>query len=104
MSDISDLQKMAQVIRKKYDEINKNDGHTKWDAIDYAAGFVGDVGDLMKLVMAKSGKRHADDVDDRLKHELADCLWCLLVIANHYDIDLEAAFKVTMQELEERLS
>lgn len=104
MSDISDLQKMAQQIRQKYDELNAKDGHTKWDGVDYVAGFTGDVGDLVKLVMAKDGKRRGDDIDAKLKHELGDCQWSLFVIANHYGIDLEDAFRSTMDELHERLS
>ena len=98
------LQKRAQDIRTKYDALNAKDGHTKWDGVDYTAGFVGDVGDLMKLVMAKDGKRRGEDIDAKLRHELGDCLWSLLVIANHYDIDLEAAFHRTMDELESRLA
>ncbi len=101
---LTDLQARAQAIRKKYDEVNTRDGHQKWDGVDYAAGFVGDAGDLVKLVMAKSGKRRGDDVDAKLQHELGDCLWSLLVIANHYDIDLEKAFYTTMDELDERLT
>lgn len=104
MSNLIDLQKRAQEIRRKYDELNAKDGHKKWDGVDYAAGFVGDVGDLMKLVMAKEGKRRGDDVDAKLQHELGDCLWSILVIANHYEIDLEQAFTGTMDELDERLA
>lgn len=104
MSNLSDLQKRAQEIRQKYDELNAKDGHSKWDGVDYTAGFVGDVGDLVKLVMAKDGKRRGDDIDARLEHELGDCLWSLLVIANHYDIDLEKAFSKTMDGLDERLA
>lgn len=103
MSDLADLQEKAQEIRRKYDELNAKDGHSKWAGIDYTAGFVGDVGDLMKLVMAKDGKRHGEDVDAKLKHELGDCLWSLLVIANHYGVSLEDAFNTTMTELDERL-
>ena len=104
MSNMNDLQKRAQEIRQKYDELNAKDKHAKWDGVDYAAGFVGDVGDLMKLVMAKDGKRRGDDIDERLTHELGDCLWSLLVIANYYGIDLEDAFTKTMDELDERLT
>jgi len=67
------------------------------------AGMVGDVGDLIKLVMAKEGLRNKDNVDKRLAHEMADCLWCLLVLADNYGIDLEKEFGKTMVELEERL-
>ena len=105
MSDLAELQKKAQEIRAKYDEQNAKDGHGKWNGLDYTAGFVGDAGDLMKLVMAKEGKRRGPvDVVAALRHELGDCLWSILVIANHYDIDLEAAFRKTMAELEERLA
>lgn len=104
MSSTQDLLKRAQEIRAKYDELNVRDGHKKWDVSDYAAGFVGDVGDLIKLVMAKEGKRRGENVDAKLKHELSDCLWSLLSIAAQYDIDLEQSFHETMDELERKLA
>lgn len=67
-------------------------------------GFVGDVGDLMKLVMAKSGIRTIADTEHKLPHELADCLWSVLVLARLYDVDLEKAFLTTMDDLERRLA
>jgi NTP pyrophosphatase (non-canonical NTP hydrolase) len=36
-------------------------------------------------------------------HELSDCLWSIIVLAEKYDIDLEAAFIKTMNELDNRL-
>lgn len=102
--DIQELQRRAQSIREKYDDLNAKDGHTKWSGVDYAAGFVGDVGDLVKLVMAKDGKRRGNDVDDKLRHELGDCMWSLLVISSHYNIDIAQAFNATMDQLEERLA
>ena len=42
MSDLAELQKKAQEIRAKYDELNAKDGHGKWNGLDYTAGFVGD--------------------------------------------------------------
>jgi NTP pyrophosphatase (non-canonical NTP hydrolase) len=67
------------------------------------AGFVGDVGDLSKIIMAKNGHRAMDDIDEKLKHELSDCLWSILVLANYYDIDLESQFVKSMDELEARV-
>lgn len=104
MSTLQDLLKRAQEIRAKYDELNARDGQRNWDASDYAEGFVGDVGDLMKLVMAKEGKRWGENVDAKLRHELSDCLWSLLIIADYYDIDLEQSFVETMSQLEEKLA
>jgi len=64
------------------------------------AGFVGDVGDLSKIIMAKHGLRDMDDIDDKLAHELSDCLWSVLVLAAKYDVDLASAFMETMDRLE----
>jgi len=35
-----------------------------------------------------------------LAHELADCLWSVMTLARLYDVDLEASFLATMDELE----
>ena len=67
-------------------------------------GFVGDVGDLTKLTMTESGVCHIPDSRHKLSHELADCLWSILVLSHLYDVDLEAAFLKTMDELEEQIS
>ncbi|MFL5800344.1 MAG: MazG nucleotide pyrophosphohydrolase domain-containing protein [Roseiflexaceae bacterium] len=75
-----------------------------WTTEEFALGFVGDVGDLMKLVVACAGVREIPDTKAKLAHELADCLWSVLVLADVYGIELEQAFLRTMQELEERIA
>jgi len=67
-------------------------------------GLVVDVGDLMKLVMAKNGRRNVPDVDRKLAHELSDCLWSVLVLAQAYDVDLEKEFLATMSAIEAKLA
>lgn len=67
------------------------------------AGFVGDVGDLSKIIMAKHGLRAMDDVDTKLAHELSDCLWSILVIASRHEIDLATEFMKTMDQLDTRI-
>lgn len=67
------------------------------------AGFVGDVGDLSKIIMAKHGLRDMEDVDEKLAHELSDCLWCILVLAHKYDINLSKEFMKTMDVLDARI-
>ncbi|HUD05781.1 MAG TPA: MazG nucleotide pyrophosphohydrolase domain-containing protein [Candidatus Saccharimonadales bacterium] len=67
------------------------------------AGFVGDVGGLSKIIMAKHGLRAMDDVDTKLAHELSDCLWSVLVLANKYKVDLTSEFQKTMNELDARI-
>ena len=104
MSTINDLQKRALEIRSMYDELNKRQRGRVWNAKDHAMGFVGDVGDLMKLVAAKEGVRAGADIDSRLGHELADCMWSVFVIANHYGVDMEKEFARTMDYLEKRIT
>ncbi|HQM15774.1 MAG TPA: MazG nucleotide pyrophosphohydrolase domain-containing protein [Candidatus Woesebacteria bacterium] len=54
--------------------------------------------------MTKSGVRSTDSVDEKLAHELSDCLWSLLVLADKYNINLEKSFLDTMTKFEERIS
>ena len=65
---------------------------------------MGDVGDLAKLVQAVNGVRGIPDAEEKLEHELADCLWSVTVLAQAHEVDLEAAVLETMAELEARLS
>lgn len=63
-----------------------------WTTEELALGFVGDVGDLAKLIQAHAGIRQIDDCQSKLGHELADCLWSVIVLAHKCGIDLEAEF------------
>jgi NTP pyrophosphatase (non-canonical NTP hydrolase) len=104
MSDLKDLMAQAEVIRLQYEELNAKQGKSAWGIRDYAMGFGGDLGNLQKLVMAKENLRDLPDVDAKLAHELADCLWSTLVIANYYGLDLEKEFKNTMAAIADRIT
>ncbi|MFJ9207748.1 hypothetical protein [Streptomyces sp. NPDC102264] len=39
-----------------------------------------------------------------LEHELADCLRSVLILAHRYDVDLDAAFLRTMDELDRSIN
>lgn len=100
---LSDLSKRALTVKQQYDNLNQDAGRDLWDTSAFMAGFVGDVGDLSKLIMAKRGLRPIDDVDAKIAHELSDCLWSVMVLADQLGIDLETAFMNTMDELDARL-
>lgn len=102
--DFQHLSLRAQEIRERFAAREKEQRGREWTREEIMQGFVVDVGDLMKLVMAKNGARTVPDVDHQLAHELADCLWSVLVLARAYDIDLERAFTRTMDELEAKLT
>jgi len=102
--NFDDLQKRAIEIRKQYDAFNAAKRGVTWNEQDLMAGFVGDVGKLSKIIMAKHGLRGMDDIDAKLAHELSDCLWSVLVLADKYKIDLAAEFAKTMDELQARIA
>lgn len=92
----------AVEVRAKYDKLNAKRG-VSWNEQNLMSGFVGDVGDLSKIIMAKHGLRTMDNVDEKLTHELSDCLWSVLVLADKYDIDLAAEFMRAMDGLDRRI-
>jgi len=98
--DIEQLSQRAMEIRQRFAEFEEAKFRRAWTKEEIMQGFVVDVGDLMRLVMAKSGIRHVDDQDRKLAHELSDCLWCVLVLAKMYEIDIGRAFTQTMDELD----
>ena len=100
MSGFKDLTDRAWRVRQLYAELETQRHGRAWTAQEVALGFVGDVGDLAKLVQAKAGVRNIPDVQAKLAHELADCLWSVMTLARLYDVDLEASFLATMDELE----
>jgi NTP pyrophosphatase (non-canonical NTP hydrolase) len=94
----------AKQVREKYNNLNSRKHNGAWGPEQLALGFGGDFGDLLKLIMAKEGRRSIDgDVDAKLVHELCDCLWSLLVLAKYYQIELGPAFLAAMDSLEERV-
>ncbi len=99
--DLAQLSARAMKIREGFARYEQRRVGRTWTREEIAQGFVVDVGDLTKLVMAKAGARRvAGDVDAQLAHELSDCLWSVLVLAQLYGVDLEKEFLRTMDELE----
>jgi NTP pyrophosphatase (non-canonical NTP hydrolase) len=101
--ELAQLSDRALQIRELFAAREQARGGRSWTREELMQGFVGDVGDLTKLVMAKAGARPIADVDRKLAHELSDCLWSVLVLARAYDVDLEKEFLRTMNELEAKM-
>jgi NTP pyrophosphatase (non-canonical NTP hydrolase) len=97
MSDIKVLEQRAMEIRRRYDAQARAKNQQPWNAVKLARGFKKDVIDLLTII-------EQDMVDRRkLSHELADCLWSVLVIARKLDVDVERAFWTTMGEIDNRI-
>ena len=101
--DLVALSEKAMSLRRRFDDAAKEAGGRPWTREEVMQGFVGDVGDLTKLVMAKSGIREIGEADTKLAHELADCLWSVLVLANLYGVDLEKEFLIMIEAVTQKL-
>ena len=98
--EFDELIQRALSIRKLIRQYEEQSYGTAWTNEELALGFVGDVGDLVKLVMAQNGRRNIPEAESKLAHELADCLWSIIVLAEEHGVDLEKAFLKTMDDLE----
>ncbi len=98
------MQAAARAVRRAYADMEMRRFGRPWTVEEVMLGFVGDVGDLAKLVQGKAGVRPREDLDAALAHELADCLWAVLVLADAYDVELVSAFERTMSGLTAHLS
>lgn len=70
---------------------------------DIARGLLGDVNNLVKLVMAEHGKREIANSNEKLGSQLSHCLWSVIVLAKMHHIDLEQSFMEAMDRLENHL-
>ena len=102
--EFQDLVRRAMDVRQQYVDFEKRTYGRAWTREELVQGFVGDVGDLVKLTMARSGIRNMPDAEQKLAHELADCLWSVLVLSELYGVDLEQTFLQTMDELEQHIA
>lgn len=100
----SDLENAALQLNELYEQLEVKRYGRAWTTQELALGFMGDVGDLAKLIQADAGVRTIDDVKAKLGHELSDCLWSIFVLANKCGIDLEAEFVRNTGEIAEYVS
>ena len=101
--DFQNIIARALTIRKLYEEKEKHLYGSSWTSGEIALGFVGDVGDLAKLVMAENGKRNIENSKEKLEHELSDCLWSVIVLAHLHKVNLETSFMNAMNELQRHI-
>lgn len=101
--ELETLSERALNVRQQYAEFERAKYGKAWTREEIALGFVGDMGDLAKLVLAQEGVRAIPDAQAKLAHELADCLWSVLVLSKLYDVNLESAFVDTMNDIEQSL-
>lgn len=93
------LSARALAVRRRFADFERDRIGREWTTGEIMSGFVVDVGDLTRLAMAATGARRIDGLEQMIEHELADCLWSVLVLADRLEIDLAQSFDATMEEL-----
>jgi len=101
--DFSKIIERAKEVRSLYSKLEVKKYGQEWTTAQIAQGFTGDVGDLMKLVMSKEGVRDIENSDEKIKHELSDCLWSIIILADKFGINLEESFISNMDLLEKKI-
>lgn len=103
--DLNAATDRARAIRELYQKLEKRLHGTAWTPQEMMLGYMADVGELGRLVMAQEGRwLHAGNLPKELDDKLADCLWWVLVLAERMGTDLTAAFTAKMNELDANLS
>ena len=99
--DIAAMQARAVATRKQFAEFEVATYGAEWSTNDLLMGLMTDVGDLAAAVQRAEGRRPAGPTSsaDELGHEISDCLWVLLVLADKYDVDVANAFDTTMDQI-----
>jgi NTP pyrophosphatase (non-canonical NTP hydrolase) len=90
-------------LRRQYELKEKQLYGSPLTSEDIAQGFLGDVNNLVKLIMAEHGKREIANSKEKLESQLAHCLWSVIVLAQMHNLDLEQSFMEAMDRLENHL-
>lgn len=70
MGELEDLKHAAMRVHDLYDELNLKDRGRVWTREEFMLGFVRDVGDRAKLVMAADGARTMTELEQAITRRL----------------------------------
>ncbi len=96
------MTRRAVEVRQRIAAFERATYGAEWTTTDLVSGLMTDVGDLAAAIQRVQGRRpeRATPPMEELQHELGDCLWVLMVLADRFDVDLDAAFVSTMTSID----
>ena len=101
--ELQKLMNRAMDLRTQYDKKERQLYGSPSTEEEIAQGFLGDVNNLVKLVMAQHGKGQIANSAEKLGSQLSHCLWSVIILAKMHNVDLEQSFMETMDKLEKHL-
>lgn len=100
---LDDLMAIARRIKKHNVMLQIQSIGRPWNTVEIMLGFTNDVGTLSRLVMENADLRPPrSDLQAQIGHELADCLWSVLTLADELDVDLDDAFTRLERQIREK--
>jgi len=95
----------ASHIRDLYKQLEERLHGSAWTPQEVMLGYLSDIGELGRLVMATQGRwLHEGDLPRELEDKLAECLWWVLVLADRLGVDITKAFTTKMDDLDVHLT
>jgi NTP pyrophosphatase (non-canonical NTP hydrolase) len=96
---VSDMVRITREITHLFDQYVG-----EWDISVMLTELTGEVGTLADSIMIKEGhRRPRNDEPIDLEDDIVDVMFMLIRIADHYEIDLENAYKKMIQRTREKL-
>jgi NTP pyrophosphatase (non-canonical NTP hydrolase) len=95
----------ARHIRELYKQSEERLHGAAWTPQEVMLGYVYDIGELGRLVMATEGRwAHKGDLPREVEDKLSECLWWVLVLADRLGVDISTAFTTKMNDLDVELT
>jgi NTP pyrophosphatase (non-canonical NTP hydrolase) len=95
----------ARHIRQFYKQLEERLHGSAWTPQEMMLGYLYDVGELGRLVMAAEDRwLHKGDLPRELEAKLSECLWWVLVLADRLGVDITKAFTTKMNDLDVQLT
>jgi NTP pyrophosphatase (non-canonical NTP hydrolase) len=103
--EIKDINRFIEEEIKRIEEYYKDKNK---EELTMAMGFkvVEELGELFNEMLASKGYQRKDKLkeinDGEIKKEFADVIFTILIIAKKFDVDIEEAIKIKMEENKKR--
>lgn len=95
----------ARHVRELYKQLEQRLHGSAWTPQEVMLGYLYDVGELGRLVMAAEDRwLHKGDLPRELEDKLSECLWWVLVLADRLGVDITKAFTAKMNDLDVQLT
>lgn len=102
--DFSKAVERSTKIRKLYHHLERQHHEKEWTVEEDALAFLTDAGLVGRLTMSQQGRWTTNgDTIPELEHNLGECMWWLIVLAERMDIDISEAFEKFLSKTEKKL-